>query len=82
MVPDAAALLDEIDDVDVWVIFDNGERWSGTVCTLENVHRVMDDWREAGECPGGLADAPLGNLIIGYLMNGDLGSPGDVGHQI
>ncbi|WOX10799.1 hypothetical protein [Streptomyces sp. N50] len=43
----------EIDDVDMRVIFDNRERWSGTIYTLDVIHRVMDRWRETGECLGG-----------------------------
>ncbi|MFF0595545.1 hypothetical protein [Streptomyces antibioticus] len=52
-VPDADTPLDEIDDVDMWVILDDGERWSGTVHTLDVVHRNMDACRESGECLGG-----------------------------
>ncbi|MEU2295968.1 hypothetical protein ABZ584_00970 [Streptomyces antibioticus] len=52
-VPDADTPLDEIDDVDMWVIFDDGERWSGTVYTLDVVHRNMDARRDSGECLGG-----------------------------
>lgn len=52
-VPDAFEALDEVDTVDMWVILDDGERWSGTVCTLDNVRRTMDRWRETGECLDG-----------------------------
>ncbi|MET7379863.1 hypothetical protein ABZT08_13710 [Streptomyces sp. NPDC005526] len=52
-VPAAGVALDEIDDVDMWVIFDSGERWSGTIYTLGNVRRTMDGWRQTGECLGG-----------------------------
>lgn len=49
-VPDHGVSLDEIDDVDMWVIFDSGERWSGTIYTLDNVRRTMDRNRQTGEC--------------------------------
>ncbi|MEU1079999.1 hypothetical protein ABZ368_07095 [Streptomyces sp. NPDC005908] len=52
-VPDAGVPLDEIDDVDMWVIFDSGERWSGTIYTLDNVRHTMDRWRQTGECLDG-----------------------------
>jgi hypothetical protein len=52
-VPDAEVPLEEIDDVDMWVIFDSGERWWGTICTLDRVRGAMDRWRQTGECLGG-----------------------------
>ncbi|MCX4704438.1 hypothetical protein [Streptomyces sp. NBC_01373] len=30
-VRDFGVALDEIDDVDMWVVFHDGERWSGTI---------------------------------------------------
>lgn len=41
-VPGAGEDLDELCNVDVWVIRDDGERWSGTVFTLDEVRRIMD----------------------------------------
>ncbi|SDK48677.1 hypothetical protein [Streptomyces indicus] len=52
-VPNAGVPLDEIDDVDMWVTFDDGRRWSGTICTLDDVRRTMDRWQQTGECLGG-----------------------------
>jgi hypothetical protein len=52
-VPNAGVPLEEIDDVDMWVIFDSGERWSGTIYTLDNVRKVMTRWQETGECLDG-----------------------------
>ncbi|MGV9339620.1 hypothetical protein [Streptomyces sp. NPDC003688] len=52
-VPDAGVPLDEIDDVDMWVIFKDGRRWSGTICTLDDVRRTMDRWQQTGECLDG-----------------------------
>ncbi|MGW4445331.1 hypothetical protein [Streptomyces sp. NPDC004682] len=52
-VPDAGVPLDEIDDVDMWVIFEDGQRWSGTIYTLDVVRRTMDRWQQSGECLGG-----------------------------
>ncbi|KOV51612.1 hypothetical protein ADL00_40290 [Streptomyces sp. AS58] len=72
-VPDAGVPLDEIDDVDMWVVFDHGERWSGTICTLDNVHRVMDRWRRTGECLGGRYFHVWDGLIVR-----DRGIPGMV----
>lgn len=37
----------------MWVIFNNGQRWSGTIYTLDVVHRLMDRWQRTGECLGG-----------------------------
>lgn len=72
-VPDAGAPLDEIDDVDMWVIFDSGERWSGTMYTLDNVRRTMDRWRQTGECLGGRYFYVWDGLIVR-----DRGIPGMV----
>ncbi|MBK3568226.1 hypothetical protein, partial [Streptomyces sp. MBT62] len=51
-VPSAGEDLDEVCNVDMWVIRDDGERWSGTVFTLDEVRRVMDRQRRAGEPEG------------------------------
>ncbi|MFD7066010.1 hypothetical protein ACFV97_02100 [Streptomyces sp. NPDC059913] len=51
-VPSAGEDLDEVCDVDMWVVRDDGERWSGTVVTLDQVRRLMDLHREAGEPEG------------------------------
>lgn len=51
-VPGAGEDLDEVCDVDMWVIRDDGDRWSGTVLTLDEVHRIMDRRRQAGEPEG------------------------------
>ncbi|MGW0967217.1 hypothetical protein [Streptomyces sp. NPDC002516] len=52
-VPGAGEDLAEVDDVDMWVILDDGDRWSGTVYTLDVVRRDMDRWRDTGECLDG-----------------------------
>ncbi|MFZ4236778.1 hypothetical protein ACOZGD_16545 [Streptomyces murinus] len=52
-VPDAGVPLDEIDDVDMWVLFDSGARWSGTIYTLDVVRRSMERGRQTGECLDG-----------------------------
>lgn len=49
-VPHAGVPLDEVYDVDMWVLFDDGTHWSGTLATLDNVRRIMDRWRESDEC--------------------------------
>ncbi|MDH6431688.1 hypothetical protein M2158_000165 [Streptomyces sp. SAI-144] len=48
-VPGADEELDEVCNVDMWVTRDDGERWSGTVFTLDEVHRLMDHHRQTGE---------------------------------
>ncbi|MFD1275695.1 hypothetical protein ACFQ51_41085 [Streptomyces kaempferi] len=63
-VPDAGMPLDEIDDVDMWVIFNNGQRWSGTIHTLDVVHRLMDRWQQTGECLGGRFFYTWDGLIV------------------
>ncbi|MFF2011722.1 hypothetical protein ACFVWY_21940 [Streptomyces sp. NPDC058195] len=51
-VPGGGEKLDEVCDVDMWVIRDDGERWSATVVTLDQVRRLMDRQREAGDPEG------------------------------
>ncbi|MEU6769540.1 hypothetical protein ABZ916_44340 [Streptomyces sp. NPDC046853] len=51
-VPDAGEGLDEVCNVDMWVIRAGGERWSGTVFTLDEVHRIMARQRQTGEPEG------------------------------
>ncbi|NGO75750.1 hypothetical protein G6045_08695 [Streptomyces sp. YC504] len=63
-VPDAGVPLDEIDDVDMWVTFDDGQRWSGTICTLDVVRRAMDRWQQTGECLGGRYFYDWDGLIV------------------
>lgn len=63
-VPGEGADLDEVDDVDMWVIFENGDRWSGTMYTLDVVHRDMDRWRQTGECLDGRYHAVWDGLIV------------------
>ncbi|MFJ2732476.1 MULTISPECIES: hypothetical protein [unclassified Streptomyces] len=52
-VPGAGEGLDEVRDVDMWVIFADGNRWSGTVMTLDQVRRMMESWKGSGECLDG-----------------------------
>ncbi|MEW1779996.1 hypothetical protein [Streptomyces sp. NPDC086777] len=51
-VPGAGEDLDEVCNVDMWVIRDDGDRWSGTVFTLDEMRRIMDHHRQAGEPEG------------------------------
>ncbi|MEV7419325.1 hypothetical protein [Streptomyces sp. NPDC089919] len=51
-VPDPEEDLDELCNVDMWVTRDDGERWCGTVFTLDEVRRVMDRQRDAGDPEG------------------------------
>lgn len=45
--------LDEVCNIDMWVTFADGNRWSGTVFTLHEVQRLMDRWKGTGECLDG-----------------------------
>jgi hypothetical protein len=47
-VPGAGEDLDEVCNVDLWVTFADGNRWSGTVFTLDEVQRLMDRWKGTG----------------------------------
>ncbi|MGW2770751.1 hypothetical protein [Streptomyces sp. NPDC001275] len=35
------------------MIFADGNRWSGTVMTLDQVRRMMESWKDSGECLDG-----------------------------
>lgn len=52
-VPDAGEDLDAVCNVDMWVTFIDGQRWSGTVFTVDEARRLMDRWSDTGECLGG-----------------------------
>lgn len=52
-VPSDGEDLDDVCNIDMWVTLDDGDRWSGTVFTLDEVSRIMDRWRETGECLDG-----------------------------
>lgn len=43
----------EVDNVDAWVVLPDGTKWAGTFLTLDAVARLMDRWRETGECLDG-----------------------------
>ncbi|WP_377267053.1 hypothetical protein [Peterkaempfera sp. SMS 1(5)a] len=52
-VPGAGEDLDAVCNVDMWVTFADGNRWSGTVFTLDEVQRLMGRWKDTGECLDG-----------------------------
>ncbi len=52
-VPNEGESLDDVCNIDMWVTRDDGERWSGTVFTLDEVGRLLDRWRVSGECLNG-----------------------------
>ncbi|MGW1955597.1 hypothetical protein ACWCPI_23075 [Streptomyces sp. NPDC001920] len=56
--------LDEVSDVDMWVTFADGQRWSGTVFTLDQARRLMDRWQDTGECLGGRYFYGWDDLIV------------------
>ncbi|MFE9174215.1 hypothetical protein ACFYNZ_33055 [Streptomyces kebangsaanensis] len=51
----------------------SGDRWSGTIHTLDHVRRTMDRWRQTGECLGGRYFYVRDGLIVR-----DRGIPGMV----
>ncbi len=56
--------LDEVCNVDMWVTFADGQRWSGTVFTLDEARRLMDRWQDTGECLGGRYFYGWDDLIV------------------
>ncbi|MFD9093296.1 hypothetical protein [Streptomyces collinus] len=44
--------------------FDSGERWSGTIYTLDDVRRTMDRREQTGECLGGRYSYVWDGLIV------------------
>ncbi|MFB7999682.1 hypothetical protein ACFC4G_43680 [Streptomyces sp. NPDC056002] len=67
--------------MDMWVIRDDGERWSGTVATLDELHRVMDRRRQAGGpegnywwCWDGLIVRDPGVLSMAKVVDGIVAS--------
>lgn len=63
-VPGAGEDLDEVCNVDMWVTFADGQRWSGTVFSLDEARRLMDRWQDTGECLGGRYFYCWDNLIV------------------
>ncbi|MET7734470.1 hypothetical protein ABZT02_24310 [Streptomyces sp. NPDC005402] len=84
--PDEGEDLDEVCNVDMWVTRDDGDRWCGTVFTLDEVHRLMDHHRQSGALEGDywwcwdgliVRDAGLSSMvkvIDGLVAAGDLES--------
>lgn len=42
-----------VENVDVEVALDDGSRWAATLMTLAEIGRIMNRWRETGECLDG-----------------------------
>ncbi|WP_369273652.1 hypothetical protein AB5J55_30220 [Streptomyces sp. R11] len=63
-VPGAGEDLDEVCNVDMWVTFADGQRWSGTVFTLDEARRLMDRWKDTGECLDGRYFNCWDNLMV------------------
>jgi hypothetical protein len=63
-VPGAGEDLDEVCSVDMWLTFTDGQRWSGSVITLDETRRVMDRWRDTGECFDGRYFYGWDNLLV------------------
>lgn len=47
------ALDNQDDNVDVFVWFGNGERYSATFFTVANIKSILGRYEETGECAGG-----------------------------
>lgn len=63
-VPNAGEDLDHVCNVDMWVTFADGDRWSGTVFTLSEVQRLLLRWEETGEALAGRYFAVWDGLIV------------------
>ena len=53
-VDDPATVDPVVDNVDVIVHFEDGSRYAATFFTLANVKVIQEQYRETGECAGGL----------------------------
>jgi len=49
----SAEEIETVENVDVFVQFADGSKWTATVFTLAEVHRLMDRWAASGEALGG-----------------------------
>ncbi|WP_256959815.1 hypothetical protein, partial [Streptomyces viridochromogenes] len=56
--------LDEVCGIDMWVTFPDGQRWSGSVVTLDEARRVMDHRQDTGECLDGRYYYGWDNLLV------------------
>ncbi|WP_369172620.1 hypothetical protein AB5J49_33645 [Streptomyces sp. R28] len=56
--------LDEVTDTDMWVTFADGQRWTGTVFTLDEARRLMDRSKDTGERLGGRYFYGWDNLLV------------------
>ncbi|SCF96925.1 hypothetical protein GA0115256_138050 [Streptomyces sp. DconLS] len=53
----------------MWVLFDSGARWSGTIYTLDVVRRDMERGRQTGECLDGRYFYVWDGLIVRDLAS-------------
>ncbi|MFH0519154.1 hypothetical protein ACHBTE_18535 [Streptomyces sp. M41] len=63
-VPDAGEDPEDVCNVDMWVTFTDGQRWTGTVFTIDEARRLMDHHANTGECLGGRYFYCWDNLIV------------------
>jgi hypothetical protein len=63
-VPDGREALEDVCNVDMWVILADGCRWSGTIFTLDEVRELMDRWATTGEELGGSFFSCWDGLIV------------------
>jgi hypothetical protein len=57
----------EDDNVDVFVDFASGERYTATFFTLHNLRSLLEKFRETGECASGLYVWSTGMIVIKRL---------------
>jgi len=80
--------IDPLDDnVDVIVRFATGERYNATFFALRNLQSLMENYRETGECAGGLyvwsrnmivverlTKEAIQNTVANLIQNGEFAS--------
>jgi hypothetical protein len=60
---------EEDDNVDVEIVMNNGERYSGTIFTLKNIETLMKEYKQTGECCKGLFFGGCKDLVIVERLN-------------
>lgn len=73
------------DNVDVEVVFNNGDRYSATFFTILNIQFLLDQYKKTGECSNGLyiwasdmiiveniSENIIRNVVLDLLHSGEL----------
>ena len=55
------------DNVDVTVVFENGDRYVATFFSLQNLASLMEHYEETGECAGGLYVWSTNMIVVSRL---------------